>query len=84
MVKATRPQPGTVFKRLHLRQLPAPAVARAIRVAAHLTQEELAREIGVDRVTLARWEAGRRRPQSLMAERYGRALAEIASPRGGG
>ena len=47
----------------HRRRLPAPSVARLIREAADVSQARLAREIGVDRVTVSRWEAGTRHPR---------------------
>ena len=52
------------------RRLPAPAVCRAIRLAADVSQERLARELGVDRVTVARWERGTRRPRGRLLCRY--------------
>ncbi len=59
------------------RQLPPPAVARRLRIAGRLTQRELAATIGVHRVSLARWEAGRVAPRGATAARYGAALAAI-------
>jgi DNA-binding transcriptional regulator YiaG len=45
------------------RELTTVPVARDIRRAAGLTQERLALALGVDRTTLARWEAGSSRPR---------------------
>jgi transcriptional regulator with XRE-family HTH domain len=39
------------------------AYAKAAREAAHLSQSEFARRIGVDRVTVYRWETGRQKPE---------------------
>ena len=56
------------------RRLPDPAVAKAIRIAAGVSQERLARELGVHRVTIARWEVGPRAPRGQLAVQYLRAL----------
>jgi len=53
-----------------LRRLPAPAVRSAIRHAAGITQQQLADELGVDRVTVARWELGQRTPRGDLRRRY--------------
>lgn len=45
------------------RALPSPKFARAIRQAAGVSQVRLAAELGVHRMTIARWESGERRPQ---------------------
>ncbi|MDO3396993.1 helix-turn-helix transcriptional regulator [Nocardioides sp. SOB44] len=45
------------------RELTTGPTAREIRRAAGLTQERLAAALGVDRTTLARWEAGTSRPR---------------------
>jgi transcriptional regulator with XRE-family HTH domain len=52
------------------RRLPGPAEARAIRLAAGVGQKRLADELGVDRVTVARWERGARRPRGALLVRY--------------
>jgi DNA-binding transcriptional regulator YiaG len=56
---------------------PSPALARAIREAAGVSQARLAKELGVNRVTLCRWEAGQRRPRGSKALRYAQLLAEL-------
>lgn len=56
------------------RRLPAPAAARLIRVSAGVSQTRLAREVGVHRVTIARWEAGTRRPCGRVRGRYAEIL----------
>jgi DNA-binding transcriptional regulator YiaG len=47
-----------------------PQVAKAIREAARVSQARLAAELGVDRVTVARWESGERRPRGQMLSRW--------------
>lgn len=54
-----------------------PALARSIRKANGITQERLARELGVQRVTVARWEAGTRRPRGARAVAYESLLARL-------
>lgn len=53
-----------------LRRLPAPQIRSAIRRAAGVTQQQLADELGVDRVTVARWELGHRTPRGELRRRY--------------
>lgn len=55
--------------RAHQR-LPRPADARAIRLTAGVGQTRLAKELGVHRVTVARWELGTRHPRGRLLERY--------------
>ncbi len=52
------------------RRLPSPAVARAVRLAAGVSQQMIADDLDVHRMTVARWEAGERRPRGEMAERW--------------
>lgn len=54
----------------HLRRMPTPALARAIRESAGLSQARVAEALGVDRVTVTRWETGRRRPRGQIAREY--------------
>lgn len=61
------------------RRLPKPAEARAIRLAAGVAQTRLAGELGVNRVTLARWERGTRRPRGRLLERYVALLEALAA-----
>jgi DNA-binding transcriptional regulator YiaG len=58
-------------------RLPSPAVARAVRVAAGATQDDIARELTVHRVTVARWEAGARHPRGPKAAAYAELLDEL-------
>lgn len=50
-------------------QLPAPAVRRALRQAAGLSQDHVAQAVGTSRQAVAHWEAGTRypRPEHLTA-----------------
>jgi transcriptional regulator with XRE-family HTH domain len=59
------------------RPLPSRALARAIREAAGVSQARLAAELGVDRVTVARWELGIRRPRGKRAAVYATLLAQL-------
>ena len=54
-----------------------PATARAIRMAAGISQVELAQELGIHPVTVARWEAGTRRPDARLLPRYRALLDEL-------
>ena len=57
--------------------LPEPRSARALRIAAGVSQARLAQEIGVHRMTVARWESGERRPLGVHRLLYARVLAEL-------
>ena len=59
------------------RDLPAPAAAREIRRAAHVTQARMAEALGVDRTTLARWEAGAMRPRPAQRARWSELLLQL-------
>ena len=54
---------------------------KTIRESAGLTQAELARAVGVDRVTVANWESGRTEPKlsqaQKMADLFGKKLEEM-------
>lgn len=52
------------------RRLPAPRMMRLIREMAGVSQARIARELGVDRVTVARWELGLRTPRGELRRRY--------------
>lgn len=67
-----------IEERLRRRRLPAPPIARAIRLAAGATQEDVAAEMGVHRVTVARWELGTARPTGTHAERYAELLDRLS------
>ena len=59
------------------RRLPPPTVATAIRRAAGVSQEMVADELGVTRVTVSRWEAGLHRPRGKLRLRYAELLEEL-------
>lgn len=58
-------------------RLPDPDRAREIREAAGVTMVEVAEAIGVDRVTVHRWETGVRRPRGENAARYSKLLTDL-------
>lgn len=60
-----------------MKRLPGPALARAIRVDAGVTQARLAQELGVHWTTVARWEAGRRSPRGRLRLAYAQVLASL-------
>ena len=64
------------------RNLPSPAEAIAIRKRAKVSQSRLAAELGVHRVTVARWEAGERHPRGEVVERYAAILRALARETG--
>ena len=47
---------------------------KEIREAKRLTQEDLAKLIGVSRVTVARWETGKTKPLPIFQEILGKKL----------
>ncbi|MGO9457606.1 MAG: helix-turn-helix domain-containing protein [Acidimicrobiales bacterium] len=53
-----------------IRALPAPPLRRAIRMAAGVSQRDIAAEVGRSRPTVSRWEAGERMPQGEDLDRY--------------
>lgn len=55
-----------------------PSLVKAIREKRGLTQEQLAREIGVSFSTVNTWENGHRKPQPYLAKR----LLEMADEAG--
>jgi len=59
------------------RRLPPPVVARAIREAAGVSQSRAARQIGVHRLTLLRWETGTRAPNEAHRSEYARVLDQM-------
>ena len=70
--------PTNLLDEVHLaRRIPTPAMRRAIREAAGVSQDRLARELGVQRVTVTRWELGIRRPRGVNAVRYVNLLSRI-------
>lgn len=59
------------------KKLPPPNTARMIRVAAGVTQERLAQELGVHRMTVHRWETGERQPRGVHRAMYAGLLDEL-------
>ena len=57
--------------------LPSPAAARAIRLAAGVSQQRLADELGVHPLTVARWEEGLFRPNGRSRRAYVELLAAL-------
>ena len=64
------------------RRLPSRALARAIRQACGISQARLAKELGVGRVTVTRWESGRRTPRGRLARAYADLLAALRDEAG--
>lgn len=64
------------------RRLPPPAVARAIRDAAGVSQRQVADELGINRVSVARWELGARTPRGELRLRYVDLLDELREAAG--
>lgn len=59
------------------RTLPRREVARAIRIAAGVTQQDLADELGTSRNTISRWETGERNPSPRLRARYAMILRQL-------
>jgi transcriptional regulator with XRE-family HTH domain len=56
---------------------PPPRVAKAVREEAGVSQERLARELGVHRVTLARWESGEHEPRAAARARWATVIRSL-------
>lgn len=56
------------------RAVPPASVCRALREAAGVSQDDVAKAIGVSRATVGHWETGRRRPWPRHLESYMEAL----------
>lgn len=61
----------------NVRRSPSPDAARLIRRAAKVTQERMAQALGVDRTTLARWEAGTMHPRPAQRDAWHALLAQL-------
>jgi DNA-binding transcriptional regulator YiaG len=68
---------GSLVDDLAENRLPAPQVCKAIRRAAHATQAQVAAELGVHVMTVARWEQGRRQPAPELRKRYRALLSQL-------
>lgn len=51
-------------------RLPTPSMAREVRRAAGLSQGRIAKELGVTRITVSRWESGTRAPRGELLVSY--------------
>lgn len=60
------------------RRLPDPAVRRALRIGAGVSQQELADVLGIDRASVCRYELGTRSPRGDLAARYAGLLRRLA------
>ena len=70
----------TTAERLQeLRTLTTSGKARDIRVAARLTQSEIARSVGVHYSAISRWESGEHLPTGESALRYAALLERLGS-----
>lgn len=61
------------------RNLPQPAQCRALRVAAGLSQQDMAEAVGVTRAAVSHWENGARRPRGQVLARYTEAIGALRS-----
>jgi DNA-binding transcriptional regulator YiaG len=62
---------------LRARTLPKPSTAKMIRVAAGVSQKRLGAELGVHRITVARWEDGTRAPRGSIRAAYADLLNQL-------
>lgn len=58
--------------------LPSPQIRKQLRITAGLTQEEVADAIGVQRLAVARWEAGATKPHRGNRLKYAHFLRQLA------
>lgn len=64
--------------------LPTPALRRAIREAAGVSQGQIAREVGVHRMTVCRWESGTSKPTGPHLHAYVAVLRDLQDAASGG
>jgi len=76
LLRTVMPAP-IAAKVLARRRLPVPAMRRAIRLDAGLTQADVAETMGVHRESVARWEAGARTPRGRTLVAYVDLLDEL-------
>jgi transcriptional regulator with XRE-family HTH domain len=67
----------TVFEISEGRRGVRNGAGRALRLAAGLTQAEIAAAVGVSAACISRWESGSRTPRGGAAARYGRLLDRL-------
>lgn len=69
---------GALMEKVEARQeLPPPAVCKALRKMADLSQEDEARALGVSRAAVSRWENGSRRPTGTHLIAYAELMGEL-------
>ncbi len=68
-----------LVERLRANRLPPPTERRAIRDRAEASLEDIARELGVTRMTVCRWERGDRKPRPKHRAAYVRLLRRLAT-----
>jgi transcriptional regulator with XRE-family HTH domain len=61
------------------RALPPPRTLRLIRMTAGVSQARLAHELGIGRVSVARYELGTRKPRGALLARYIELLEALQS-----
>lgn len=61
-----------------IRDLPPPAIRRALRVGAGLTEKDIASVLGVTHVTVSRYELGKRTPRGTVLAAYVEVLRTLA------
>ena len=59
-----------LMRLVKLRSLLRNGVARTVREGAAVSMNEMSRAVGVDRVTLLRWEHGKHSPRGELALKY--------------
>lgn len=66
---------GKLISKMRLkRAFPSPAVRRHLRQRAGLTQQDIAKVLGTDRASVARYELGTREPRGEILKRYSELL----------
>lgn len=79
-VTASPPDTTVLIRKVRRRrELPPPAVRRALRLASGLTQADIAEVVGVTRECVARYELGQRTPRGAQLDAYLEVLAALAA-----
>jgi transcriptional regulator with XRE-family HTH domain len=73
-----------LLARSRARRALTPQRVRAVRIAARLSQSELAAALGVTEAAICRWEQGERIPRGEIADRYAALLAQLEADIGHG
>jgi transcriptional regulator with XRE-family HTH domain len=71
-----------LVRRSRVRRAFNPALFRARRLAARVSQAEIADLLGVAPSVVCRWESGQRQPRAAHAERYCEALDRLSAEGG--